>query len=241
MATRAPLLLLCLAGAMSPFAAFAQAAKPDPRVEIASKIPGARPEELRPSPIPGVYELARGTDIAYVSADGKYAIAGDLYDISANDNLTEQRRRDVRVKMLAAVPESQMIVFSPKDPRYTVTVFTDIDCAYCRRLHSQIAEYNRLGIRVRYLFYPRSGPGTESWKKAEQVWCSPNRNEALTRAKRGEELKVTKPCRNTPVQRHYELGQDFALHGTPAIVSADGELLPGYVPPAMLVQHLSSK
>jgi len=130
-----------------------------------------------------------------------------------------------------------MLIFSPKDPKYTVTVFTDVDCQYCRKLHSQIAEYNRLGIRVRYLLYPRTGPNTVSWTKAEQVWCSADRNEALTRAKLGQELK-SKACTENPVARTYALGQDFALQGTPAIVMADGDMLPGYVPPDVLAQHL---
>jgi thiol:disulfide interchange protein DsbC len=116
-------------------------------------------------------------------------------------------------------------------------VFTDVDCSYCRKLHSEMADYNRLGIKVRYLFYPRSGPDTESWHKAEEVWCSANRNEALTKAKRGEELKNVKNC-PTPVARDYQLGQDFAIRGTPAIVLADGEVLPGYVPAASLAEHL---
>lgn len=209
----------------------------DPRAAIARKIPGAKPEELRPSPIPGIYELMRGTDIAYVTADGKYAIAGDLIDLDANDNLSEARRRDARTRLLARIPESEMIVFGPKDSKHTITVFTDIDCGYCRKLHSQIAEYGRAGIRVRYLFYPRSGPNTESWTKAEEVWCSANRNDALTRAKRGEELEV-KRCGKTPVAQHYDLGQELDLRGTPALVLGNGELLPGYVPPAMLAQHL---
>lgn len=209
----------------------------DPRAEIASKIPGAKPEDLRPSPIPGMYELMRGTDAAYVSSDGKYAIAGDLFDIGANNNLTETRRRDVRVKLIQAVPETQMLVFGPKDPQYTITVFTDVDCGYCRKLHSEIGEYNRLGIKVRYLFYPRTGPDTESWHKAEEVWCSPNRNDALTRAKRGEDLKV-KTCAGSPVARHYELGREMDLRGTPAIITSNGDMLPGYVPPAMLAQQL---
>lgn len=218
--------------------AFADPAK-DPRVELASKIPGAKPEELRPSPIPGIYELARGADVAYVSSDGKYAIAGDLYDIASNDNLTEQRRREARKRLISRVPEGEMVVFSPKEPRYTITVFTDIDCSYCRKLHSEIGEYNRLGIRVRYMFYPRTGPGTESWDKANEVWCSANRNDALTRAKRGEPLKAPKSCSGSPVAKHYELGQEIALQGTPAIVMASGEMLPGYLPPALLAQHLS--
>jgi thiol:disulfide interchange protein DsbC len=142
------------------------------------------------------------------------------------------------MKRIADVPESQMLVFSPKDPKYTITVFTDVDCAYCRKLHSQMAEYNRLGIKVRYLFYPRSGPDTESWEKAEEVWCSNNRADALTRAKRGEENVGPKHCGGSPVARQYALGQDLGVQGTPAIVLASGEMLPGYVPPAMLAQQL---
>jgi len=211
--------------------------KVDPRAEIASRIPGTRAEQLRASPIQGIYELTRGAEIAYVTSDGKYAITGDLYDLSANDDLTEARRREARVQLMAAVPESDMVIFGPKDPKYTVTVFTDVDCGYCRKLHSQIAEYNRLGVRVRYLLYPRTGPNSSSWTKAEQVVCSADRNAALTRAKLGQELP-TKPCANNPVARSYALGRDFALDGTPAIVMANGEMLPGYVPPDVLAKHL---
>jgi thiol:disulfide interchange protein DsbC len=152
--------------------------------------------------------------------------------------MTENTRRAERTKLLAAVPESQMVVFSPKDPKYTISVFTDVDCTYCRKLHSQIADYNRLGIKVRYLFFPRSGPDTESWEKAEAVWCASNRGEALTRAKRGEELSKPKSCSNTPVAKEYQLGEDVGVRGTPAIVLENGEMLPGYLPPAQLAAHL---
>ncbi len=232
--------LICsLAGSLlcMPFALAQAQNKPDPRAEIASKIPGAKPEDLRQSPMQGIYELMRGTDVAYVSGDGKYAIAGDMFDLKSNENLTENRRRDARAKLLSSIPESQMLVFGPKDAKHTITVFTDVDCGYCRKLHSQMAEYNKAGIRVRYLFYPRSGPDTESWTKAQEVWCAPNRNEAMTKAKRGEELNV-KVCNNTPIQRHYELGQEFAIRGTPAIIMGTGEMLPGYVPPSALAEHL---
>jgi thiol:disulfide interchange protein DsbC len=221
-------------------AASAHSATPqDPRAAIAGKIPGVKAEDLHPSPVPGMYELMRGTDAAYVSTDGKYAILGDLYDLGANANLTEDRRRDLRLKMLAAIPESQMVIFGPTEARHTVTVFTDVDCAYCRRLHSQIAEYNRLGIRVRYVFYPRTGPNTESWTKAEQVWCSADRKDALTRAKLGQALSA-KPCADNPVAREYALGRDFNLQGTPAIVLGNGDMVPGYVTPVELAQELKS-
>jgi len=244
MSSRAWILLLSLASATVPFAVSADTAKDaskDPRVELAAKIPGAKPDELRESPIAGIYEMTRGTEVAYVTQDGKYAIAGDLYEMGTNVNLTENARRAERVKMLAGVPESQMVVFSPKDPKYTVSVFTDVDCGYCRKLHSQMADYNRMGIKVRYLFYPRTGPNTESWEKAEQVWCSNDRGQALTRAKLGEDIKAPKHCANSPVAREYALGQDIGVRGTPAILLDDGEMLPGYLPPQALMQHLKTR
>jgi len=231
--------LLALCGALAQTVVAADSNEPvDSPAQVASRIQGAKPEEVRATPIKGIYEYTRGTEIAYVTGDGKYAISGDLYELASDNDLTEAHRRELRAKLIAAVPETQMLIFGPKDPKYTVTVFTDVDCAYCRKLHSQIAEYNRLGVRVRYLLYPRTGPNTSSWTKAEQVWCSPDRNDALTRAKLGQELKV-KPCADNPVARSYALGKDFALQGTPAIVMADGDMLPGYVPPDVLVKHLA--
>jgi thiol:disulfide interchange protein DsbC len=191
------------------------------------------------SPVHGVYEISRGAEISYVTADGRYAFAGDLIDVDGDTNVSENRRRTIRARMIQAVPESEMLVFSPKDPKYVVTVFTDIDCGYCRRLHSQIAEYNKLGIGVRYLFFPRSGPNTDSWYKAESVWCSANRNDALTRAKNGEEIKVSK-CPTDIVKRDFELGLKLDVDGTPAIFLASGEVLPGYAPPNKLARYLKS-
>jgi thiol:disulfide interchange protein DsbC len=206
---------------------------------VSKSIEGSKPEDVRQTPVPGIYELRRGAEIVYVTRDGKYAFTGDLYEISHQNDLTEARRRDLRVKLIATVPESQMLIFSPKDPKYTVTVFTDVDCGYCRELHRQIADYNRLGVRVRYLSFPRTGPNTESWYKAEQVWCSPDRNAALTRAKLGQPLSA-KVCANNPVAEEYALGKAVGLTGTPGIVTSQGELLPGYMPPEALVEQLKS-
>jgi len=154
----------------------------DPRAALLKRLPaGSKLEDLRPSPIPGIYEFMQGAEISYLTADGKYFLDGNLYDMDSRENLTEVLRTRARFALISAVPESEMVIFGPKNPLYTITVFTDVDCGYCRKLHSEMAELNRLGVRVRYMFYPRTGPNTESWKKAEVVWCSPNRNEALTR------------------------------------------------------------
>jgi thiol:disulfide interchange protein DsbC len=215
-------------------------AAPDARAAIVKKLEGLKPEDVRISPVNGVFEITRGSDVSYVSSDGRYAIVGDMIDLDSDANLSENRRRGIRQRMLETVPESEMLVFSPKDPKYTVTVFTDIDCGYCRKLHSQISEYNRLGIRVRYLFFPRTGPDTESWHKAEAVWCASNRNEALTKAKKGEDIQSKDCGANSIVARDYELGQKVGVDGTPAIFLSTGEMLPGYAPPGQLVKYLKT-
>jgi thiol:disulfide interchange protein DsbC len=213
----------------------------DPRAALLKRLPaGSKLEDLRPSPIAGIYEFAQGTDVSYITADGKYFFDGNLYDMDSRENLTEVQRTRARVALIGAVPESQMVIFGPKNPRYTITVFTDVDCAYCRKLHSQMAELNRLGVRVRYMFFPRTGPNTDSWKKAEVVWCSPDRNEALTRAKAGAQLDLSKTCAATPVAREYALGQSIGVRGTPAIVTESGEYIEGYMPPQELVQQLKA-
>ena len=213
----------------------------DPRVALLKLLPaGSKMDDLRPSPIPGMYEFMQGADVSYLTADGKYFLDGNVYDMSSRENLTEERRTSARLAMISAIPESQMLIFSPKNPQYTITVFTDVDCAYCRKLHGEMAELNKLGVRVRYMFYPRTGPNTESWKKAEVVWCSANRNEALTRAKTGAQLdmNVSKSCDVTPVAREYALGQSIGVRGTPAILTEHGDYIAGYMPPRELVQEI---
>jgi thiol:disulfide interchange protein DsbC len=233
-------LMLAVTGAgTNLYAAPADPAPVDPRVALLKLLPaGSKLDDLKPSPIPGIYEFMQGADVSYMTADGKYFIDGNLYDMKSRDNLTEELRTHARVALINAVPESEMLIFSPANPKYTITVFTDVDCAYCRKLHSQMAQLNRLGIRVRYMFFPRTGPGTESWHKAEVVWCSPNRNDALTRAKAGAALDMNKTCASTPVAREYELGQSLGVRGTPAIVTENGDYISGYMEPQELVAQL---
>jgi thiol:disulfide interchange protein DsbC len=212
----------------------------DPRVDLLKVLPaGSKLEDLRPSPVAGIYEFVQGADVSYITSDGKFFIDGNVYDMKSRANLTDELRAHARVALVGAVPESEMVIFSPPNPKYTITVFTDLDCPYCRKLHSDMAELNRLGIRVRYLFYPRAGPNTESWHKAEAVWCSPNRNDAMTRAKAGAALDLTKAAScATPVKRQYDLGQAVGVRGTPAIMTDNGEFIPGYMPPRELLDQI---
>jgi thiol:disulfide interchange protein DsbC len=211
--------------------------KSDPRAVIAQKFPGVKVEDVRPSRISGIYEVVMGADTAYVSADGKYIITGDMYEIDSRKNITEERRVDVRTKTLAKLDERDMIVFSPAVVKYTITVFTDVECAYCRKLHSEIDKLNSLGVQVRYLAYPRAGPGTDDWAKMEAVWCAKDRKAAITQAKLGQEIKSPK-CGATPVAKQYQLGEDLGVRGTPAIFTPTGDYIGGYLAPAELVKEL---
>jgi thiol:disulfide interchange protein DsbC len=195
------------------------------------------PQEIFESPIEGWYTIRKGAIIAYISADGRYLLQGDMIDLQDNSNLTELSRNDARVVMLAAVPDEDLIIFSPDKVQHSVSVFTDIDCTFCRRLHAQIDDYLDQGIEIRYFLYPRNGPTSPSWAKAENVWCSDDRNEALTLAKLDQEYP-TKTCDSSIVSNHYLIGQDVGLRGTPAIVLDDGTLFSGYLPPDQLKEAI---
>lgn len=208
------------------------------RKQISARFPEIRPEQISASPVAGLYEVRIGSKIAYVSADGRYMVQGEIYDLDSERNLTEGRLEGVRKDVLAGVSESGMVIFAPAKYQDTVTVFTDVDCGYCRKLHRQMAEYNARGIRVRYMYFPRSGPGTESWLKSEQVACAKDPRGAMTKSKLGEVLK-DKPCKPNPVAEHYNVGREFGLQGTPAIVLESGELIGGYLEPEELAKYLA--
>lgn len=192
--------------------------------------------DIKESPVQGLYEVQVGTQIYYLSRDGKYLLTGDMIDMKTRENLTERRLGGIRATAIGTIEEDQLISFKASRSEHTVTVFTDIDCGYCRKLHSQMDDYNRLGITVNYLFYPRAGIGSSSYQSAVSVWCAKDRHGALTRAKSGKSLpRVT--CEN-PVARHFKLGNALEISGTPAIVTQSGHLLSGYVPPSALKQRL---
>jgi thiol:disulfide interchange protein DsbC len=208
------------------------------RQKILEQYPELDAVDIEPTPVDGLYEVRIGAQVSYITGDGRYLIQGDVYDVETDENLTEKRRTSVRLDSIEAIGESNMIVFEPEDVKHTITVFTDIDCGYCRKLHREIEGYNALGIKVRYLFFPRSGPETDSWYKAESVWCSSDRNNALTQAKAGANVEA-RECELTPVAQHYMLGKSFGIRGTPAIIADTGEMIGGYVSPQELLEYLA--
>jgi thiol:disulfide interchange protein DsbC len=206
---------------------------------VSEKFSGVEAGHVFESPVAGWYEVRRGAVVAYVSADGRFLMQGDMIDLDQQVNLSENSRNEARVDMMSSVPNDDLIVFTPDEVKYTVSVFTDVDCTYCRRLHSQMDQYLAQGIEVRYFLYPRSGPASASWSTAEKVWCADDRQKAITQAKLDKSFDSAS-CDASMINSHYSMGQDIGLRGTPAIVAQDGTLFSGYLPPAQLTEALAS-
>lgn len=203
---------------------------------IRSLAPQAESIAISETPIDGLLMVQVNGDIVYATADGKYMIQGRVLDIQTREDLTEVARAEIRRELLAGVDASKQITFAPEKPAYDLMVFTDIDCGYCRKLHAQIAEYNQQGIAIHYMAFPRAGVGSRSYEKAVSVWCASDPQDALTQAKLGAEPDPAQ-CDN-PVTEQYQLGQALGVTGTPSLVMADGQMIPGYVPPEQLKQRL---
>ncbi len=206
------------------------------RNQLLQVFPGLPADAITRTPMDGVVQVIYGPNVIYLSDDGRYALQGSMIDLKTNTNLTEDVKNGLRAKILSEIPESEMVIFAPENPKHTITVFTDIDCGYCRKLHHEMASYNKKGIAVRYLFYPRAGIGSPAYQKAVNVWCADDRQAAMTKAKNGATLP-DKSCKN-PVASNYEVGQMMGVTGTPALVTEGGYLLPGYVPADRLAKIL---
>jgi len=225
------------AAAQSPVAGLAtqpSAGTPEARAIDAIRKLNARLaiDHVAASPLPGFVEVVVGGQVVYVSNDGKYMLQGSLYDLAGKKDVGESVLAGVRRDLLKRIPESDRIVFAAPNPKHVVTVFTDVECGFCRKFHSQIADYNKAGITVEYMAFPRAGIGSPDYDKMVSVWCSTDRRKALTDAKNDRPI-ARRSC-NNPVAAEYALGQRAGLEGTPMILAEDGSVLGGYLPPAEL-------
>ncbi len=203
----------------------------NPRVDV---------DNVRAAPLPGFREAIVQGQVIYVSDDGRYLFLpgpqGALYDVAAKTDLSEKSMAAVRRDLLKKIPVSERIVFAPPNPKYTVSVFTDVECGYCRKLHNDIAAYNREGIAIQYLAFPRMGLGSDDHRKMISVWCAADRKKALTDAKNDRPVP-SRECKTT-VNMQYDIGQRAGLTGTPMIIAEDGTTVGGYMPPQALRQAL---
>jgi len=209
------------------------------RAELVKMIPTASQAEIVASPVAGIYRMQVQGNYAFAYVNGDYILLGDLYNTKDQVNLADQASSERMASMLKDVPTSEMIIFGPENPKRYITVFTDIDCGYCRKLHKEMPQLTAAGIQVRYLAFPRAGIGSESHKKFISVWCNDDQQAALTAAKLGKSVAVAS-CDN-PIEDNYKLGRSVGVRGTPTIIFDDGTVTPGYIPFATLIEKLGLK
>ena len=199
-------------------------------------------ESIEPSIFDGIYKVYYGDlQPIYVSQDGNFFIYGDMYQINSNRiiNITNEETKSRRVDSLSSIPSNELIIFKSKNEISAITVFTDVDCGYCRKLHSQISEYNKVGITVKYAAFPRSGIGTQTFTRMVGAWCADDPKKVITDLKNDKKLNLDF-CDDQPIAKHYVTGQKLGISGTPAIITPDGELIPGYVSPEELLSRLKA-
>jgi len=206
------------------------------RAELTKMISQAAAAEIVASPVKGVYRMELQGNFAYAYVDGDYVLLGDLYDTKSQVNLGDQASAERMATLIGDVPTSKMIVYGPQDAKRHITVFTDIDCSYCQKLHREVPQLNDAGVQVRYLAFPRAGIGSTSHKKYVSVWCNDDQQSSLTAAKSGQSVP-TATCDN-PVGESYNLGRQVGVRGTPTIILDDGTVTPGYVQYTELIKRM---
>ena len=189
--------------------------------------PGATDYTLDDSVVDGLYAVSIGSEVIYVSKDGKFLIRGEIYDLQNSVNVTEEKRVLGRLDVMQSLDEQTMIIYEPEKTKHTITIFTDIDCGYCRKLHSEITNYLENGIQVNYLAYPREGLESDTYQKMKTAWCSKDPQVSLTTLKLGKTIK-SDDCTKKIVSKHYNLAKEFNARGTPTIILENGFLLAGY-------------
>ncbi|MBT5560462.1 MAG: DsbC family protein [Proteobacteria bacterium] len=198
--------------------------------------PGTQVQSISDTQFDGIYQVEIGSDVMFVLAQGDQVLLGQLFDSKQNINYSAEARKLRVGKLMSNLDTSEMIVFGPENAERYINVFTDVDCGYCRKLHSEVDAINAAGIQVRYMAFPRSGLGSKTYNTMVSVWCSQDQQSALTEAKQGRYPK-TISCAN-PVSEQYTLGQQVGVAGTPTIVTDTGEMIPGYVPADTLAARM---
>ncbi len=213
---------------------------------LSKALPEITIDKMEKSQVPGFYQVESGAEIFYVSEDGKYLFAGNVIDVKTKSNITENAKNSLRLSAVNRLPANAFINFTPKDKKYRVVVFTDVDCPYCRKLHEEIKGYDKEGIEISYVPFPRAGLDSPSYYKAAKIWCSSpeQARELVNSAKlKHDRFKASKAdvCKNSPVAAALEVVRELHLNGTPSMLLPNGTVVPGYVPPKRLVEILKEE
>lgn len=199
------------------------------RERLTTLVNGETDISIAESPLPGILQVRLGSDIVYITDDGRYLLQGRVLDLDTRQDITDQAKSKIRQELIGGIDHDKLISYGAEDSEFEIIVFTDVDCGYCRRLHQQVEEYNDAGIRISYAAFPRAGIGSDTFRTMTSVWCADDQQAAMDLAKGGGTPEPAE-C-ESPVADQYQLGQSVGVTGTPALVTNSGDLIPGYVPP----------
>ena len=202
-------------------------------------VDGYQATHIKQAPMPGWFQGQVGPRLFYISSDGRFLMEGHLFDWTTQQNLTAEALKQYRRGVIEGIDESSMITFKAPEERYVISVFTDIDCGYCRKLHANMGQYHKRGISVRYLAFPRAGIGSASYREMVSAWCADDPAAALTDAKQGQQIDAL-DC-DSPVASHYQIGHDLGVNGTPALLLESGRMVPGFVDAPRLLELLEKE
>ncbi|MBA6244022.1 MULTISPECIES: DsbC family protein [Psychrobacter] len=192
-----------------------------------------------PTDMDGIYWVtAEGLPSFFTDKAGKHIIQGQIIAVgdAAPVDISAALVATTAQEALKAVDKKDMVIYPAKgETKAVIYAFTDADCGYCRKLHSEMDDINARGIEVRYLAWPRS---QESVPKMEAIWCSQDRKAAMDQAKIGANVQAPS-CAN-PVQEHMALGSRLGVRGTPAVFTETGQQVGGYLPAAELAQAVGA-
>ncbi len=208
-------------------------------IKALSALFGVTEQDISTTAFNGMYEIILrepGLDVIYVSADGRYLSRGEVIDLRTNINLTQSRLFSLTKEIMSTTTDDEKIIYKADDEKYVINVFTDVDCPYCRKLHENVPELNKMGVTIKYLAFPRSGVNTESYYRSVAVWCADNPKQAMDRGMSNKDNPLVS-CKN-PVIDHLILAKKLNVTGTPFIFFENGDHIPGYVKPKDLLKEI---
>ncbi len=231
-----PVLTLALAAMLG---CSAEANEATIRKALAQRLPAHFPpvDEVRKSPVAGLFEVRFGTEIKYTDAKGEFLFDGDLIDLKTRKSLTQERIEKLTAVDFDSLPFKDAIVWKRGSGKQRVAVFADPNCGYCKRFERTLQELK--DVTVYTFVIPILG--SDSRDKSRDIWCAKDSSDAWLgwMLKNRQPEKVTGTCDEAPLERNLAFARKYAIHGTPAVLFEDGTRAPGAIPLEALVERLA--
>ncbi|MDO5640589.1 MAG: DsbC family protein [Neisseria sp.] len=196
-------------------------------------------QSVRATPIPGLYEVVvSGNQVVYADSKADYMLVGDLIDVNTRQSLTEERTAELNKLDFSTLPLEQAIKEVRGNGKLKVAVFSDPDCPFCKRLEHEFVKMS--DVTIYNFMMPIASLHPDAARKAEQIWCQPDRTAAWTQWMREGKMPPQVAACDNPVAETTSLGEQLGFTGTPTIVFPNGRTQSGYSPMPQLQQTIAA-